>query len=90
MAWPEEVYQTVDSTWYLKWQSESERRFKSRKKDDMQWLLWFIIRSIIYGYVLFHAILFMKRKIPGLLGYGPLRSRNPDLWKLRRVVPFFS
>lgn len=87
MAWPEEIDQAVDSTWYLKWQSEAERRFKSRKKDNMQWLLWFLVRSIIYGFVLFNVIQFMSRKIRRLLGYGPLR-RNPDLWKLRRVVLF--
>ncbi|XP_042986960.1 probable inactive ATP-dependent zinc metalloprotease FTSHI 5, chloroplastic isoform X2 [Carya illinoinensis] len=89
MAWPEEIDQAVDSTWYLKWQSEAERRFKSRKKDNMQWLLWFLVRSIIYGFVLFNVIQFMSRKIRRLLGYGPLR-RNPDLWKLRRVKTYLS
>lgn len=85
MAWPEEIDQTVGSTWYLKWQSEAEISFKSRKTDDTQWFLWFFIRTIIYGFVLFHVIRFMKRKIPSLLGYGPLR-RDPNLWKLQRVV----
>ena len=89
MAWPEEIDQAVGSTWYLKWQSEAERSFISRKKDDMQWFLWFLIRSIIYGYVLFHVIRFMKRKIPLLLGFGPLR-RDPNLQKLRRVVLSWS
>lgn len=85
MAWPEEINQTVGSTWYLKWQSEAEMNFKSRKTDDTKWFLWFFVRTIIYGFVLFHVIQFMKRKIPRLLGYGPLR-RDPNLWKLRRVV----
>lgn len=85
MAWPEEIDQSVDSTWYLKWQSETERRFKFRKSDDMRWFLWFSIRIFIYGYILFHAFWFLKRKVPRLLGYGPLR-RDPNLWKLRRVV----
>ncbi|XP_059437221.1 probable inactive ATP-dependent zinc metalloprotease FTSHI 5, chloroplastic [Corylus avellana] len=89
MAWPEEIGQTVGSTWYLKWQSEAEISFKSRKTDDTQWFLWFFIRTIIYGFVLFHVIRFMKRKIPSLLGYGPLR-RDPNLWKLRRVKTYLN
>ncbi|GLT78028.1 hypothetical protein SLA2020_495780 [Shorea laevis] len=89
MAWPEEINQTVGSTWYLKWQSEAEMNFKSRKTDDTKWFLWFFVRTIIYGFVLFHVIQFMKRKIPRLLGYGPLR-RDPNLWKLRRVKAYLK
>lgn len=85
MAWPEYFDQSVASTWYLKWQSEAEMSFRSRKKDEFQWYLWFLIRTAVYGYVLYHVIHFMKRKIPRLLGYGPLR-RNPNLRKLQRVV----
>lgn len=85
MAWPEEIYQAVGSTWYLKWQSEAEMSYKSRNTDDIQWFLWFLIRSIIYGYILFHMFRFMKRRIPKLLGYGPLR-RDPNMRKLQRVV----
>lgn len=86
MAWPEEIDQTVGSTWYLKWQSEAEMSFKSRKSDDLQWFLWFVVRLFIYGYILFHAFRFLKRKVPRLLGFGPLRSKGPNLQKLRRVV----
>lgn len=85
MAWPEEIDQTVGSTWYLKWQSEAEINFKSRKTDDLQWFFWFAIRLFIYGYILFHAFRFLKRKVPRLLGFGPLRSRDPNFLKLRRV-----
>lgn len=89
MAWPEEIGQTVGSTWYLKWQSEAEINFKSRNTEDFQWFLWFLIRSFLYGFVLFHAFRLMKRKIPRLLGYGPLR-RDPNLRKLRRVKAYFN
>lgn len=89
MAWPEEIDQTVGSTWYLKWQSEAEMSFRSRKTDDFQWFFWFIIRSAIYGYILFHIFSFIKRKVPRLLGYGPVR-RNPNLRKLARVVTYCS
>ncbi|XP_057962649.1 probable inactive ATP-dependent zinc metalloprotease FTSHI 5, chloroplastic [Malania oleifera] len=89
MAWPEEKGQIVDSTWYLKWQSEAETSFKSRKTDDINWFLWFLIRSIIYGYVLFHVFQFMKRRIPRILGYGPLR-RDPNRQKLQRVKYYFK
>ncbi|CAL1382597.1 unnamed protein product [Linum trigynum] len=84
MAWPEEIDQTAGSTWYLKWQSEAEMNSKSRNTEDFQWYFWFCIRTVIYGYVLLHFFRFLRRKLPGLLGFGPLR-RNPNLWKLRRV-----
>ncbi|XP_058082994.1 probable inactive ATP-dependent zinc metalloprotease FTSHI 5, chloroplastic isoform X2 [Magnolia sinica] len=89
MAWPEEVDQTVGSTWYLKWQSEAEMNFKARKRDGLQWFLWFFIRSIIYGYVVFNVLRFMKKKIPRVLGYGPLR-RDPNLRKLQRVKVYYQ
>lgn len=87
MAWPEESDQTVGSTWYLKWQSEAEMSFRTRKQDDIGWLFWFFVRCYIYGFVLFHTFCFMKRKIPRILGYGPLR-KDPNLRKLRRLVLF--
>ncbi|KAK9292897.1 hypothetical protein L1049_020878 [Liquidambar formosana] len=89
MAWPEEIGQTVGSTWYLKWQSEAEMNFKSRKTDNFQWFLWFFIRSIIYGFVLFHVLRFLKRRIPKFLGFGPLR-RDPNFRKLWRVKAYFD
>lgn len=89
MAWPEEIGQTVASTWYLKWQSEAEMNFKSRKTDDFKWFVWFLIRSAIYGYILYHAFRFLRRKVPGVLGYGPIR-KDPNMRKLRRVVLFPS
>ncbi|KAK4799841.1 hypothetical protein SAY86_025206 [Trapa natans] len=89
MAWPEEIGQTVGSTWYLKWQSEAEMNFKSRKTDGIEWFFWFIIRSAIYGFVLFHVFHFLKRKVPRFLGYGPLR-KNPNRQKLRRVKEYLK
>ena len=87
MAWPEETDQTVGSTWYLKWQSEADMSFRTRKQDGFRWFFWFFVRCFIYGYVLFHTFRFMKRKIPRILGYGPLR-KDPNLRKLRRLVLF--
>ncbi|XP_027935200.1 probable inactive ATP-dependent zinc metalloprotease FTSHI 5, chloroplastic isoform X2 [Vigna unguiculata] len=88
MAWPEEIYQTVDTTWYLKWQSEAESNFKSRQPavedGESSWSFKFLVRAAIYGFVLFHVVKFMRRKLPRLLGFGPLR-RNPNRRKLRRV-----
>lgn len=89
MAWPEEIEQTVGSTWYLQWQSEAEMNFKSRNTEDFQWFLWFLIRSSIYGFVLYHVFRFLKRKVPRLLGYGPFR-RDPNVRKFWRVVCNFS
>uniref|UniRef100_A0A6V7QXZ2 AAA+ ATPase domain-containing protein n=1 Tax=Ananas comosus var. bracteatus TaxID=296719 RepID=A0A6V7QXZ2_ANACO len=89
MAWPEEAYQFVGTTWYLKWQSEAEMNYRSRKTNSIRWYLWFLIRSAIYGYVLFNVFCYLKRKIPKLLGYGPLR-RDPNLRKFRRVKFYFQ
>lgn len=85
MAWPQYMDQSVGSTWYLGWQSEVEMSFNSRKTDDLNWSIWFLIRTAVYGYVLFHILRFMKRKIPRLLGFGPMR-RDPNFRKLCRVV----
>ncbi|XP_062084344.1 probable inactive ATP-dependent zinc metalloprotease FTSHI 5, chloroplastic [Humulus lupulus] len=84
MAWPEEIDQAVDSTWYLKWQSEAEKSYKSRKRDDFQWFFMFAIRTVIYGYILYHVLLFLKRRIPVVLGFGPYR-KDPNLRKLGRM-----
>lgn len=90
MAWPEEIYQTVDSTWYLKWQSEAELNFRSRQTttdddEEVPWFFWFLVRAAIYGFVLFHVLKFTRRRLPSLLGFGPLR-RDPNMQKLQRVV----
>ncbi|XP_061371353.1 probable inactive ATP-dependent zinc metalloprotease FTSHI 5, chloroplastic [Gastrolobium bilobum] len=91
MAWPDEIYETVDSTWYLKWQSEAELNFRSRQTDDEegQWFIGFFIRTAIYGFVLFHVFKFMRRRIPSLIGFGPLR-RDPNRQKLRRVKYYIN
>ncbi|KAK4423260.1 putative inactive ATP-dependent zinc metalloprotease FTSHI 5, chloroplastic [Sesamum alatum] len=88
MAWPEYSDVSVGPTWYLKWQSEAEARFKSRKRDGFRWHFLFLVRTAIYGYVLFHVFRFLRRKVPRVLGFGPLR-RNPNLRKLRRVKAYF-
>ncbi|KAJ0080512.1 hypothetical protein Patl1_23124 [Pistacia atlantica] len=89
MAWPEYIDQSVGSTWYLEWQSKAEINFNSRKTDEFKWFLWFLIRSATYGFVVFHVLRFMKRKIPILLGFGPLR-RNPNMRKFRRLKAYFK
>lgn len=89
MAWPEFTDQSVGSTWYLKWQSEAEMSFRSRKTDDFRWYFWFLISSFVYGYVLFHLFRFTKRNVPKVLGYGPLR-KDPNWRKLRRVKAYFK
>ncbi|KAL0446602.1 UNVERIFIED_CONTAM: putative inactive ATP-dependent zinc metalloprotease FTSHI 5, chloroplastic [Sesamum latifolium] len=87
MAWPEYADVSVGSTWYLKWQSEAEIEFKSRKRNGFRWHFMFLVRTAIYGYVLFHVFRFLRRKVPRVLGFGPLR-RNPNLRKLRRVKAY--
>lgn len=89
MAWPDEVDLSIDSTWYLQWQSEAEASFRSRNSDDFQWVPWVIVFSCIYAFVLFQVFQFARRKVPKLLGYGPLR-RNPNLQKFQRVKSYFT
>ncbi|KAJ4720911.1 ATP-dependent zinc metalloprotease FtsH [Melia azedarach] len=89
MAWPEYLDQSVGTTWYLKWQSEAKSNFTARKTDEYPWLPWFLIRTAIYGYVVFHVLRFMKRKIPRLLGFGPWR-RDPNMRKFRRVKAYLN
>ncbi|XP_051145687.1 probable inactive ATP-dependent zinc metalloprotease FTSHI 5, chloroplastic isoform X2 [Andrographis paniculata] len=89
MAWPEYYDASIGSNWYLKWQSEAEINFKSRKTDQFQWYFWFLVRTAIYGYVLFHVFRFLKRRIPRILGFGPFR-RDPNIMKLRRLKYYFN
>lgn len=86
MAWPEE--ENVGSTWYLEWQLNAEANFKSRQIDDVRWFISFFIRAAICGFVLFHVFKFTRRRIPRLLGYGPIR-KDPNKMKFRRVVSLF-
>lgn len=89
MAWPEETYQAVDSNWYLKWQSEAELSYKARKKNAFTWFWWFFIQCSIYGFVLFNAMRYLKRNVPRLLGYGPLR-RDPNIRKFQRLKYYLN
>lgn len=85
MAWPERAEDSASSSWYLKCQAIAERRFTARKTDGFWWYIWFLTRAAIFGYVLYYVAWFMTRKIPRILGFGPLR-RDPNFKKLRRVV----
>ncbi|KAJ8421422.1 hypothetical protein Cgig2_030837 [Carnegiea gigantea] len=89
MAWPEEIDDIVTSGWYLKWQSEMDVSFKSRKKDDTLWSLWFLLRIALCGFVLYHVFRFLKKKVPRLLGFGPYR-RDPNVRKLGRLRGYFK
>ncbi|CAL9108120.1 unnamed protein product [Musa textilis] len=89
MAWPEEAYQTVGASWYLEWQSEAEINHRSRKPGSIRWYFWFLMRSAIFGFLLFNVFRFSKRYIPRFLGYGPMR-RDPNLRKFRRVRFYFK
>ena len=85
MAWPEEIDQTVGSTWYLEWQSAAESSFKLRKRDTFRYYALFLVKGVIYCFILYHTIRFLKRKAPRWLGFGPYR-RDPNFQKLRRLV----
>lgn len=82
---PSEIGRSFSASWYLKWRYEVEMEFESRKTDGILWFLWFLIRSTMYGFVLFNVFQLMRRKIPKLLGYGPL-LKDPKVQKWRKLV----
>lgn len=84
MAWPE-YGEEVTNSWYLKWQSEVIMAFRSEDAGGLKWYFWFLVRAVLYVYVLFHVFRYTKRNIPVLLGNRPI-WKNPNLRKLRRVV----
>nr|QKY65106.1 AAA-type ATPase family protein [Passiflora pittieri] len=90
MKWREKIKQTASLTWFSKWYSEAKMRLKfSKSGHGTQWFLSFVIRTVIYGYIVFHMFQFLKRKVPRLHGYGPL-VRDPSLLKLQRVKAFLK
>lgn len=87
MAYPEYSDMSIGSNWYLKWQSEAGTNFRTRNTEEFKWYFWFLVRAAIYGYILFHIFQYMKKKVPRVLGFGPLR-KDPNFRKLRKVVNF--
>lgn len=88
MAWPEE--ETMNTPWYLNWQLNAEARVQSRRADgDFRWIMLFIARAAISGFVLINVFQFMRRKIPRLLGYGPIQ-KNPNRRKLEQMAYYFD
>ncbi|KAL8520650.1 hypothetical protein ACS0TY_011260 [Phlomoides rotata] len=88
MAYPEYSDTSIGSNWYLKWQSEAGTNFRTRNTEEFKWYFGFLVRAAIYGYILFHVFMYMKRKVPRALGFGPLR-KDPNFRKLRRVKGYF-
>ncbi|KAL8157828.1 hypothetical protein AgCh_002513 [Apium graveolens] len=74
--------------WYMDWLTVADMNFRSRNSLDFIWYLGFAVRTVIYGYVLLHIFRYLKRRIPRLLGFGPLR-RDPNMRKLRRLKAYF-
>nr|QKY65100.1 AAA-type ATPase family protein [Passiflora contracta] len=90
MTWLQKINEATDSTWFSKWYSETKIRFEFRESEHgLTWFLPFIIRTVIYGYIVFHTFQFLKRKVLRILGFGPL-VRDPSMRKLRRVKAFFK
>lgn len=74
---------------YLNWKSEAEENIKSQSEDEeFSWYFMFVVRAIIYGYVLSYIFRFLKKRTPKLPGFR-LRRRNPNMRKLRRLKYFF-
>ncbi|CAN0889925.1 Probable inactive ATP-dependent zinc metalloprotease FTSHI 5, chloroplastic [Linum grandiflorum] len=90
MAWPEETDQSVGSSWYLGWLTKAQRRYKYRNRGNrLLSLSWFCFRIVICGYILLLVPLLVRRKVPKLLGFGPI-LRDPVFWKFRRVKAYMK
>lgn len=71
---------------YLNWKSEAEEDIKSQQEDEeFNWYFMFIVRAIIYGYVLSHIFQFLKKRTPKLPG-STRRRKDPNMRKLKRLV----
>lgn len=89
MAWLNYADQSFNWTvWYSKWQYDMEMSFNSRNVVNVFWYLWFVIRIVVCGQVVFHVIPFLKRKIPRVLGIA--YERDPNLRKLQKVKAYFE
>lgn len=74
---------------YLNWKSEADSSIKIKIEDsEFNWYFVFVVRAIIYGYVVFNIFHFMKGKIKKLPGIRPIR-RDPNMRKLRRLKALF-
>ncbi|KAI3812339.1 hypothetical protein L1987_17046 [Smallanthus sonchifolius] len=74
---------------YLNWKSEAEESIKSQSEDEeFSWYFMFVVRAIMYGYILSHIFSFLKKRTPKLPGFK-VRRRNPNMRKLRRLKYFF-
>ncbi|CAA0833428.1 FtsH extracellular protease family [Striga hermonthica] len=90
MAWPEYSHVSIGPSWYLNWQYEAETSFTSRKKDVFLWHLWFLVKTAIYGYVMYHVFRFMRRKVPRVLGaLGSGNSRRDSILRMLWRVKFY-
>lgn len=81
-----ELGRSIAMRQYLNWKSEAEGIIKSQKEDEeFSWYFMFVVRAVIYGYILSHIFRFLKKRTPKLPGFK-VRRRNPNMRKLRRLV----
>lgn len=74
---------------YLNWKLEEDKKIKIEVEDSMvNWYFLFVVRAIIYGYIVSKIFHFMKKKIKKLPGVRPIR-RDPNMRKLQRLKSLF-
>ncbi|KAK4484070.1 hypothetical protein RD792_011289 [Penstemon davidsonii] len=66
MAWPEYSDVSVGSTWYLKWQSEAEINFRSRKTDEFRCFLLVFDQNSAKAYFRFRMKRIKRKKKDGV------------------------
>ncbi|KVH95811.1 AAA+ ATPase domain-containing protein [Cynara cardunculus var. scolymus] len=75
---------------YLNWKSEADNSIKVKiEESEFNWYFVFVVRAIIYGYVVYNIFHFMKRKIKKLPTVIRPKRRDPNMRKLQKLKSLF-
>lgn len=89
MAWPEDVQEDTEATWYMVYQMEAEKNVQARWNPDtplLKQLIGFTFNCFIYGYPLILAFRYLWKRTLGIqdMPETPLQENQKQvrsLWK---------
>lgn len=89
MAWPEDVQEDTEATWYMVYQMEAEKNVQARWNPDtplLKQLIGFTFNCFIYGYPLILAFQYLWKRTLGIqdMPETPLQENQKQvrsLWK---------